>query len=190
MSKEQTDQKIMPVSVEEFEKLHQIWRAGNRAGNSIGTIEDFLKDNRDIKRGWPIGGRLLLYGRVNPQTEETCEDCLGYLKAIAPGVVVFDSTIFKGGFLNSLSGILTRDISDAAALFVIPSFSETGAISIFWPATFPRDRYLKFGCPVYVNWGLDRDTDGNIFIDPDRWNKVMLPWLDRWLPADTSTPQE
>ncbi|MBI4118974.1 MAG: hypothetical protein HY452_01805 [Parcubacteria group bacterium] len=168
------------ISDEFFRKLQVAWLEWNQEGSRISTIIEMIRQEFGIEQrlGWE---RLVLYGRL--KDDDMHEHVVGWLVAIAPGIVILDTD--NTDHLKPLSGLLERSRPHHNQLFSLCPFSPRcfSAHLYIWPSTFPRHRRYEV-CPVWIDWQIGAGQ-GEMYmtlgIDPGRWN-VLQPWLDKWLP--------
>ena len=161
-----------------LEELRAIWK---QEESRIFAIIQRLRQEFHIEQllGWE---RLVLCGRT--RDNEMNEHIVGWLLAIAPGIVILDTDADDS--LRPLSGLLERLDPGYTQLFGLQPFSPShfSANLYIWPSTFPEGNRRYEICPVWIDWnigaghGQDYEALG---IDPGRW-EVLRQWLDKWLP--------
>lgn len=156
-----------------LKELKKRWLAEE---SPISAIIDHLRQKFGITQqtAWE---RLLLYGRIDDN--EMVEQIVGWLIAIAPGIVILDAT--SSDLLRPLSGIVERYASPHIQLFGVRTFSaESGFIPFLDILTSP---FIQV-CPVWIHWQIgsgEGENHGTWGIDPDRWH-LLDQWLTKWLP--------
>ena len=176
-----TDQ-IAHVSDEMMWTLQKAWMAGKEIGEIIVQLREGLS-LRKFPRA-DEAERLLLYGRN--REEEAFEHVVGWLVAVAPGVVVLNTDDTEYHTLRPLSGLLVPATATATQLFVLRPFSppQYSASLEIWPGTFPERTRRYLTCPAWIDWQIGAGHGESYLalgIDPGRW-EILRPWLGKWLP--------
>ncbi len=160
-----------------LEELRKIWEWGK----PVSEIIKRLRQEFHIKQrgGWE---RLVLYGRT--RDDEMIEHVVGWLGAIAPGIVILEAN--SEDALSPLSGLLERVESGHPQLFSLRPFSPShiSAGLTIWPSTFPKKNRRFEVCPAWIDWHIGAghgEEYMTLGIEPGRW-EVLEQWLDKWLP--------
>ena len=162
-------------------ELRSIWI---QEKHRISAIIERLRQEFNIEQrfGWE---RLILYGRM--RDNEMFENIVGWLVAIAPGIVILDTD--DNDHLLPLSGLLKRlkHLEPRyGQLFVLRPFSPShicASLDIY-PSTFPKSHKRYGVCPVWISWQIGAghgESYMTLGIEPGRW-ETLKPWLDKWLP--------
>lgn len=167
---------IATVSDELFEELQKVYE--NKPASTFDIIER-LRREFDVNPETHLE-RLLLYGRR--RDHRLVEDLIGYLVAVVPGIVVFDT--HRDQLLRPLTGLLERLKPSDTQLFGLRPLTYHNVSLYIWPSTFPEDRRRYELCPVWASWQIGAghgEAYGASGIDPARW-EIMKEWFDKWLP--------
>lgn len=175
------------INDEFFKELCEIWsQARKDKKHPISAVEDRIKQKLNIAFRASLDRTecLFLFGRQSEGRQ--FEQGVGWLKSFVPGIVILSPD--GENCRPELSGLLERCGPGDQQLFNLRSFAPPyfdASLSI-WPSTFPHSARPFFKiCPVWISWDIGAgmsDSYLRLGIDPDRWNNVLKPWLDRWLP--------
>ncbi|HEU0050671.1 MAG TPA: hypothetical protein VFQ60_01280 [Patescibacteria group bacterium] len=173
---------VLRVDEALYLQLQHLWieRTPPSAGGdeAISAVIHRLRENFHLKQRIDEE-RILLYGRSNDKAAYR-EFLIGELVAIAPGIIVLDTTYTT----RILSGLLERGKENETRLFSLRPFApQFLPVSLcIRPSSF--EKCFEQHCPVLVSWNVGAGKEEsylNLGIDSDRW-KMMKPWLDKWLP--------
>jgi hypothetical protein len=175
------------ISDEFYRELCAIWLQELKNGRyPDGAIMERIRREFNITfmESMDNDERLFLDGR---QCEDKVfEQRAGYLRALAPGVVIFLPD--EDGCRRELFGLLERSGPSSTSLFVLRLFSQSCSDSLYiFPSNDSNYRRFKT-CPVYIHWEFGAgmsDSYLSLGIDPGRWNNILKPWLDKWLPPES-----
>ncbi len=168
---------MVHVSDTNLKELRRIWLEDKFR---VYSILEYLEKKFGIKKTYSWE-RLVLYGRT--KDNKMHESMIGFLIAIAPGIVMLNTG--KDELLFPLSGLLSRTKPSHGQLFEIRPFSPPSfqaSLRFLESKGGSKERFKT--CPVYVNWNIGSRQGngyGYIGIDPARW-EIMRQWLDKWLP--------
>lgn len=114
------------------------------------------------------------------------EYVIGTLKAIAPGIVIFNpSTKTPRDYLKTFAGFLVRSKYPYHLFSLKPFFMRSlwssATLHISSASNTQEVPSHLRNCPVFVRWEVLNGGYGHLGIDPDRW-RFMEEWLNRWLP--------
>lgn len=170
-------EKVFKVGDAVYQSLVALWRQQLEAGQK-NPVDLMVKEIcrhfgiQEIRRGQE---RLVLFGRAGFQ--ELDERLVGVLFPIAPGIVVLHSIDYVNHY-SDFSGLLCR-VGEDSPSFRLKAFFPQTFVSLIIIANHDRSRHPY---PAYCSLDLDRDVGMRLWIESERWEKTMLPFLNRWLP--------
>ena len=162
-----------------FSELQQLWGTNYDIFAVIKRVSKELNLDIAVERE-----KFILYG--SKVDDSLCEDVVGSLIAVAPGVVILDAGHDR--FLRPLSGLLVRTGAgkNISTYFHTKSFTDNypAEVSIHSSGLQPKSKFTK--CPACIYWSIGA-SQGTVYmrlgIGHGRWHE-MIGWFHHWLPVD------
>ena len=179
-------QDVLVVTDKLIQELRRIWIKEQHVTLRMSEIIKRINREFDLTPHDSEAEIMILYGkRRKPVSIQ--EKYIGQLIAIAPGIVILDTTIF----MSLISGLISRIPKDVNTplLFDLTPFSSETAEAALYICDFSSDENKKklfVDCPVEICWSIGAghgESYEYLGIDSSRW-EVMEEWLDKWLPPE------